>query len=478
MALGSKIRTLKRLPRWLALGRQLAWGLQRLGLEGHQSQRDQEQILILNTINLLAILPVKLVLGCGYALAGLWTETLLMAATFVLVVVFMAGLSQGKIGLVAYRQSTLIISFCCPFVLTVLLGGYHNSSLVMLWSLLTPALAILLDKDQTARSWLGLFTICNLLLIGIYDLQNSTESYDIYQHILLAFNGIGVGFLIYGCLHYLQQKQQRAIQQLDQFASLVAHELRSPLTSISLGISHSLRQRQRQRLSPTQLQALETAQAEAQRSQSILHDLLQLSRTPANQADLIRQRIDPYPLLLALAEQAREQLGIRIQIQCALGESERLAWAAPNPFQQMVWNLIENSAKYADRSQPIELSLTSDRGRNQLQLQVADRGGQLSSEQCQAIFAPFYRLAEAKQQGGSGLGLTLVRRYAEALGGAVSATAREGGGLIVSLCLPQAGQGPWPEHRIRQPQRMGSNPDQVTGEGGGGGNNLSPTAAS
>jgi two-component system OmpR family sensor kinase len=140
----------------------------------------------------------------------------------------------------------------------------------------------------------------------------------------------------------------------------------------------------------------------------------------------------------------------------------------------MVWNLIENSAKYADRNQPIELALTSDRGRKQLQLQVADRGGQLSSEQCQAIFAPFYRLAAAKQQVGSGLGLTLVRRYAETLGGAVSATAREGGGLIVSLCLPQAGQGPWPEHRIRQPQTIDSNPGQVAG----GGTNLSATAAS
>jgi len=44
--------------------------LQQLGLQGQQNQRDQEQVLIINTINLLAILPAKVVLGCSYALVG------------------------------------------------------------------------------------------------------------------------------------------------------------------------------------------------------------------------------------------------------------------------------------------------------------------------------------------------------------------------------------------------------------------------
>ena len=52
-----------------------------------------------------------MVLGCSYALVGLWLDTLLMGATFGLVVAFMVGHSQGKIGLIAYRQSILIISF-------------------------------------------------------------------------------------------------------------------------------------------------------------------------------------------------------------------------------------------------------------------------------------------------------------------------------------------------------------------------------
>jgi len=455
MSVLSRIRTPRPSPRWGVGLRQLALKLQHLGLKGYQSQRDQEQVLILNSINLLVILPVKVVLGCSYALAGLWAETLLMVATFGLVAALMTWHSQGKIGLSAYRQSTLIISFCCPFALTFLLGGYHNSSLVMLWSLLTPMLAILLDKAKTARRWLGLFALCNLVLTGLYDLQSSSESYDIYQHALLAFNGIGVGLLIYGCLHYLQQKYQHTIQQLDQFASLVAHELRTPLTSINLGIGHSLRQRAG--LTTSQILALETAQAEADRSQLILTDLLQISKAPSSPSDLTFQRLDPYPMLMSLATKAQQQLDANVQVHCSLDGSERLLWAAPNPCKQMVWNLIENSAKYADPSQPIELAITADPGDTYLQIQVADRGAQLSSQQCQDIFTPFYRLASPKDQPGSGLGLTLVRRFAEALGGSVRARPQEGGGLIVSLALPRAGQAPGPWQWDCQPQANGSN---------------------
>ena len=435
MSLLSRIRTPRPSPRWGVGPRQLAWKLQHLGLKGYQSQRDQEQVLILNSINLLVILPVKVILGYNYALLGLWPDTVLMGATFGLVAALMTWHSQGKIGLSAYRQSTLIISFCCPFALTFLLGGYHNSSLVMLWSLLTPVLALLLDHVQTARRWLGLFILFNGLVIGIDDLHSRSDLPTVYQHSLLAFNGIGVGVVIYGCLNYLQQKHLRAIQQLDQFASLVAHELRTPLTSINLGIGHSLRQREG--LTTSQILALETAQAEADRSQLILTDLLQISKAPSSPSDLTCQRLDPYPMLMSLATQAQQQLGANVQVHCSLDSSERLLWAAPNPCKQMVWNLIENSAKYADPSQPIELAITADPGDTYLQIQVADRGAQLSSQQCQDIFTPFYRLATPSEKPGSGLGLTLVRRFAEAMGGSVRARPRVGGGLLVSLVLPR-----------------------------------------
>ena len=405
--------------------------LQKLGLRGHQSQQDRQQILILNTFNLLAILPVNFVLGCTYALAGLWAETAVMGVSLGLTLAFMSGHSQGKIGLPTYRQFSLIVSFTCPFILTFLLGGYYNSCLVMVWSLRTPMLAILLGRPQAARFWLGCFLICNLLVIEIFNLYPSSSTARPNPDSLLAFNGIGIGLLIYGALLYMHRQHQQAIEKVDQFASLIAHELRNPLTSISLGIAHALRQRQR--LSASQIEGLEAARAEAERSQLILQDLLQISRVPTEETSLLRQRIDTYPLLVILAKQAQAQLGLIVQIECLLGESERLLWSAPNAFNQMVWNLLENSAKYADRRQQIKIAITADHAAEHLQIQVADRGASLSSQDCLAMLKPFTRLANAGNHPGSGLGLTVVRRLAVGNGGTISATPRPGGGLVVSL---------------------------------------------
>ena len=421
----------------MALGQLFFERLQQLGLKGEQSQRDQQQVLILNTFNLLAILPVNFTLGCIYALKSQWPEALLMGFSVGLLIAFMAGHSRSQIALTAYRQYSLAISFICPFILTFLLGGYHNSSLVMLWSLRTPILAILLGRTQTARGWLGLFIIFNLLVIAAYDWHNSTPTSVADYNSKDAFNGIGVAILIYGCLLYLQRQHQQAIETLDQYASLVAHELRNPLTSISLGIAHGLRQRQR--LGPSQLEALETALAEAERSQSILRDLLQISRATADQSELVRQRLDPYPLLVTLAAQAQAQRGTVVAIDCPLGEADRLLWAAPSPFNQMVANLLENSANYADPRQPIDLAIRAHRDGDQIQIQVADRGATLTNQDCLAMLKPFTRLANASAIAGNGLGLTVVRRLAWAMGGRVRATPRPGGGLVVSLFLPRGG---------------------------------------
>ena len=95
------------------------------------------------------------------------------------------------------------------------------------------------------------------------------------------------------------------------------------------------------------------------------------------------------------------------------------------------------------------MAINADPGDTYLQIQVADRGAQLSSQQCQDIFTPFYRLATPSEKPGSGLGLTLVRRFAEAMGGSVRARPRVGGGLLVSLVLPRT----TPSERLKCTQR-------------------------
>jgi len=86
------------LQRLQARGWQVFDRLQKLGLKGHQGQQDRQQILILNTFNLLAILPVNFVLGYTYAFAGLWAETAVMGVSLGLTLAFRQATARTRSG--------------------------------------------------------------------------------------------------------------------------------------------------------------------------------------------------------------------------------------------------------------------------------------------------------------------------------------------------------------------------------------------
>ena len=145
------------LQRWGEWLERIGFRIQNWGLIGQQSQKQKQQIRILNTANIGAMLPVKLVLACSYGWIQQWPAAIFLALCSALVIAYANMHRCHRINPKIYLQATLIASFTCPFILTFLLGGYHNSSLAMLWSFLTPMLAILLGRPKTALRWLFLF---------------------------------------------------------------------------------------------------------------------------------------------------------------------------------------------------------------------------------------------------------------------------------------------------------------------------------
>jgi signal transduction histidine kinase len=112
-----------------------------------------------------------------------------------------------------------------------------------------------------------------------------------------------------------------------------------------------------------------------------------------------------------------------------------------NHLEQVLFNLIENSSKYAYHQKPIELSIEQQLSQKKLEIRVSDYGKELSSRELERIFDPFFRAQNANEKMGSGLGLYFVRSIIETMNGKVSAQGRPGGGLIVTVSLPLALQG-------------------------------------
>ena len=143
--------------------------------------------------------------------------------------------------------------------------------------------------------------------------------------------------------------------------------------------------------------------------------------------------------LVAVARKAHQCLDATVSVECSLDPEQRLALVDPVHLEQVLFNLVENSSKYAERYQPIDLSIGAGTQPEQLTIQVADRGQGLSASELGKIFFPFFRASNAKGKTGSGLGLYVVRSIVETMHGSVSAAARPGGGIVVAVTLPAAG---------------------------------------
>jgi signal transduction histidine kinase len=167
----------------------------------------------------------------------------------------------------------------------------------------------------------------------------------------------------------------------------------------------------------------------------ILGDLLAISRGDPHRQSQTLTSLDPYALVVAMGETLGQSLGLTLTITSPEPGPQRWVVADPMRLRQVLENLIENSAKYSDLQQPVDITIAAAAGEQQLLIQLADRGAKLSSQDCLTMFQPFTRLANASGKPGNGLGLTVVRRLVNGMGGTVSASPRQGGGLVMNLVL-------------------------------------------
>ena len=398
-------------------------------------ETQKHKIIALNIANLIGILPLRFILGVNYAMAGQWPSAILMAIAFATVGSIVLLRMGGRLSFGFYRQSTILFTFICPVLLTFMLGGYEGSSMVVIWSLLCPLLGLLLGEPNTALRWFYLFLVANGLVLGVQgSLMGMPASPIEWRNNLAAFNVIGIGSLLFLGLRYFFNQRQVALEKLDHFAALAAHELRNPVSTILIALNHLMRNSSE--LTTSNQKALYAATHEAERCKHLLNDLLDMSRGKEAGIKLSLQSVDVLPVLAAAARKATQSLDAVVNIECKLNPQQRIALVDNDHLEQVIYNLVENSSKYANHQQPIELSIKAHPYKKELTIRVSDYGKELTSREIDQIFNPFFRAQNASGKVGSGLGLYFVRSIIETMNGRVSAEARNGGGLEVTICVP------------------------------------------
>jgi signal transduction histidine kinase len=233
---------------------------------------------------------------------------------------------------------------------------------------------------------------------------------------------------------HLYQQAQRAIILRDEFLSIAAHELRTPLTAMELAVRMLRKAAQRGAVGERSLEeALEATQRQTARLEKLVESLLDVSRI---QSGKLHVELQPLELgavvreMVAQLEDVAQQAGSLVSVSAP--ESVMGRWDR-SLLEQVVANLLENAVKYG-AGRPITLRVGRERGH--AVLEVSDQGIGIPPTEQERIFGRFERAVSAAHYGGLGLGLFIVRRAVERLGGQVRVRSEPGQGSTFTVSLP------------------------------------------
>jgi signal transduction histidine kinase len=218
-----------------------------------------------------------------------------------------------------------------------------------------------------------------------------------------------------------------------RFAELIsgiAHELRSPLTSVK-GFSSTLVKRWDRFTDEQRFQFVETINKDAERMARIVSEVVDLARLEANRLELHPQRTQVGPVANRAMDQLADLPGAeRVVLQI---DPDVYAWADPTRLEVVIFNLLENALKFSDGG-PVDVSATNSDG--ELALVVADEGIGIDSTRLPDLFDGPAPPGQHATPSGTGLGLLLSSKLVQAHGGSISVESRSPGGSTFTVTLP------------------------------------------
>jgi len=226
----------------------------------------------------------------------------------------------------------------------------------------------------------------------------------------------------------------RRTEELEHCINTLAHDLRSPLVAV-LGFSRLLRQDYGPHLDETGVHFLDRIEQAGRTMESLIHDLLELSRIgqPGDRPRLV----DPRAVLLQLAAEFKPRLD-DLGIQLFLPDDPPLVFCDRTRLYQVFSNLIGNAIEHMGECARRHIDVAIDERPEAHWITVRDFGRGVEPDQQNKIFEVFQTIGSSREAGrGTGMGLTIVRKIAETHGGKAWVESRPGEGAAFRLTLPR-----------------------------------------
>jgi signal transduction histidine kinase len=221
----------------------------------------------------------------------------------------------------------------------------------------------------------------------------------------------------------------------NNLVATVAHEFRTPLTSLQMAIHLCLEQTVGP-LTEKQADLLYAAREDCSRLQGIVEELLDLSRIQSGRVELHPQSLDAERLVRASAEAhegeaKRRNVALKIQVLPGIGRVD----ADPERLDLVFDNLLSNAIRHSPENG--EVSVRALAHARDIRFEVTDQGPGVPPEYQQAIFEKFFRMPAAPE-GGAGLGLFIARELVHAHGGEIGVDSTPGKGATFWFTVPRS----------------------------------------
>ena len=259
------------------------------------------------------------------------------------------------------------------------------------------------------------------------------EQGKIYQYVSIRFE-ITQRKVAEERMRIYSAKLERSNQELQDFASIAAHDLQEPLRKI-LTFGERLKTKAVSQLTDDTRDYLERMMSAAGRMRTLIDDLLSYSRVHSNAKPFSKVDLNEVVSgVLSDLEVRIEQTQAKIQV-----DPLPAVDADSSQMRQLFQNIISNALKFHKPGVPPEIKVESSESAGRCKITISDNGIGFEEKYLDRIFTIFQRLHGKLEYEGTGVGLAVVRRIVERHGGIITATSSPGQGstFIVSLPLRQ-----------------------------------------
>ena len=220
-----------------------------------------------------------------------------------------------------------------------------------------------------------------------------------------------------------------------QFLANMSHELRTPLNAI-IGYSEMLQEQAQDLDHPEALPDLRRIHSAGKHLQSLIDDILDLSKIEAGKMELFIETFDVQAMVRDVVTTIRPLVDRnRNTLEVACADDPGSMRADLTKVRQILFNLLSNASKF---TQDGYITLAVTRRADWVEFRVSDTGIGMSPDQMEKLFQDFTQVdaSTTRKYGGTGLGLAISRRFCRMMGGEITAHSRLGAGATFECQLP------------------------------------------